>query len=220
MQHRRGQAGVGRDDIGAGIVTAARHDHRRGLVGHAIDLDPIAHRAVAPRLDQRAPYVGGAAQPALERRAHARHDLGVEARAGHQRKATRARARHRLAGPHQQRSPRDHGARHLRRREAESQFVRQHVGRAQRHDADGGRRVAATGKPVDHLVDRAVAARDGDHRVAMAIACLRQPPRIAGRPGLDDIDGPAFVAHPFGDRPDQATAPTSGGRIDDQQHRP
>ena len=102
--------------------------------------------------------------------------------------------RRRCASPglHQQGTAGRHGLRECGRREIEAQLVRQHIGGAERHDAERRRRaVAASGEPVHHLVDRAVAAGHRDHGIARGIAGLGEPARIAGRGGLDDIDRPA-----------------------------
>jgi hypothetical protein len=52
------------------VVDAAEREHQRADIGvvekvHAVDLDGIAHRPVAARLDQRSPDVCGAAQAPL-----------------------------------------------------------------------------------------------------------------------------------------------------------
>jgi hypothetical protein len=95
--------------------------------------------------------------------------------------------------------------------------VRQHIRRAQRHDAHGWRIVAAAGKSVDDLVDRTIAARHRDHAVTACVAGFSQPPRIARRGGFDDVDAPSLLAHAGRDGVDQPAPAASGRRIDDQQ---
>ena len=101
------------------------------------------------------------------------------------------------------------------RGERQRQLMRQHVGGAERDDAEAG---GGAHQAVGDLGDGAVAAGGHDHRLAVGDRLTRQGLGVAGAVGFSQVEPHAVGDQHVEHAPQQARAPAAGDRVEHDHH--